>query len=169
MKDIPGLEGRYAITIDGRVWSYPKKVGHVMSTGMFLRGNVNNNGYRYVDIDKKKRFIHRLVALTYLDEVVGKNAVNHKDGNPLNNNVENLEWCTLSENQKHSYRMGRKPRTMYAKVRSWTWAKLTEDDVRTIRAEAGKGARNADLSRRYNVTCANIAMIIKGKTWRHIL
>ena len=50
--------------------------------------------------------IHRLVAIYYLDNSEDKPEVNHKDGNKLNNNSSNLEWCTVSENVKHAYKIG---------------------------------------------------------------
>lgn len=70
-----------------------------------------NSGYYSVNVcdDKKKQFsirIHRLVAKTFIKNPNGKNFVNHKDGNKLNNNVENLEWCSKKENSLHSYKMG---------------------------------------------------------------
>ena len=48
--------------------------------------------------------VHRLVAICFLEKKDDKNIVNHKDGNKKNNNLDNLEWCTSSENTIHFYK-----------------------------------------------------------------
>jgi len=57
---------------------------------------------------KKSMFIHRLVAEVFIINPDNKPQVNHKDGNKLNNNVENLEWVTQNENVQHMYDLGLK-------------------------------------------------------------
>ena len=52
---------------------------------------------------RKREYIHRLVALAFIPNPLGLPQVNHKDLNRVNNNVDNLEWCSVSENIKHSY------------------------------------------------------------------
>ena len=76
-----------------------------------LKLKINKYGYETVCLFKngfrKYPQVHRLVAIAYLKEKdISKNQVNHIDGNKLNNNLENLEWVTGSENQKHSYQNG---------------------------------------------------------------
>lgn len=70
----------------------------------------NGNGYLYVAkvIDKKAKhyYVHQLVAATFINNPDNLTEINHKDGNKANNSVENLEWCTRSENLCHAYRTG---------------------------------------------------------------
>ena len=98
MKDIPTWEGKYACTTDGRIWSY--------KSNKFLKPSVNKRGYAHVTlVADKKRYdyrVHRLVAMTYLDNPSNKEQVNHIDGDKLNNYLSNLEWVTAEENIEHA-------------------------------------------------------------------
>lgn len=94
----------YGISYSGRVYStFTKK---------YLKPRIGKEGYKYVNLyneEGKKTFkIHRLVAEYFLDKpnVDEKLCVNHKDGDKLNNHFSNLEWCTYSENSRHSWAMG---------------------------------------------------------------
>lgn len=98
MKDIPGWEGLYAITKDGRVWSYRRK--------LFMKPFDNGHGYYAIKLFRdgklKNALIHRLVAqawvLVPLDLQGQKLDVAHLDNNPKNNHYTNLEWQTRSQN-----------------------------------------------------------------------
>ena len=90
---------KYIITRDGKVYS--KSFKKYLS----IR---KNSGYEYVTIYKGKKnrrdvAVHILVAETYLENKLNLPYVNHKDRNRSNNNVENLEWCTPSENMFHAF------------------------------------------------------------------
>lgn len=74
------------------------------NTKQILKGSIGEHGYRYYRLskdNKKKLFYgHRLVAEAFLDNPNNLPVVNHKDGNKLNNNVDNLEWVSYSDNTK---------------------------------------------------------------------
>lgn len=74
------------------------------NTKQILKGSIGENGYRYYRLskdNKKKMFYgHRLVAEAFLDNPNNLPVVNHKDGNKLNNNIDNLEWVSYSDNIK---------------------------------------------------------------------
>lgn len=114
-KDIHGYEGLYQVSSDGRVKSLPflQRYTH-WRTGKelfrqtkerILSANIINSGYAVVQLwknDKAQPFlIHRLVAEYYL-QGSPKPTVNHKDGNKLNNKINNLEWASYSENLEHA-------------------------------------------------------------------
>ena len=66
----------------------------------------HHSGYIYVRVNIDKYAIHRLVALTFLENHDNKPFVNHIDGNKTNNSVNNLEWVTCAENNLHNYNIG---------------------------------------------------------------
>ena len=116
MKDIPGYENLYAITKYGRIWSYPKPCSSREGKWLKQQIMINNKGrstphrHYFIGLYKNKKCrnyqIHRLVALTYIPNPEDKLQINHKDGNSLNNHVNNLEWVTASENIRHGIRLG---------------------------------------------------------------
>lgn len=91
-------ETDYSIDKEGKVFSN--------KTNKFLLGSVYNTGYRMVRLtigkNKKSYAIHRLVAEAFLPNPNKLDIVNHKDGNKLNNRVENLEWVSQSQNRIHA-------------------------------------------------------------------
>jgi hypothetical protein len=77
------------------------------SSGTIMNNyKVNENGYIRVYIQNKTYALHRLVALTFIENPESKEQVNHIDGNKLNNAVSNLEWNTCSENNLHKFQIG---------------------------------------------------------------
>lgn len=109
-QDIPGYEGRYQASTDGRIrsMSYISYHGGVvpkrMHKGKILKPSIYNKHYLRVDIKKKHFPIHRLVAKTFIPNFHNYPFINHKDENPSNNRVENLEWCTPDYNNNYGTR-----------------------------------------------------------------
>lgn len=98
---IKGFDG-YFVTKSGVVFSEkrgqlkPRKPHMVRD---YVRVNIRADGVT------RLKLVHRIVAETFLPNPDNKPEVNHKDGDKLNNHVDNLEWCSRSENLKHSYKI----------------------------------------------------------------
>ena len=115
-KDINGYESLYQVSSYGKVKSLDRTIVDSWCTREF-KGQIltptKHNGkqpYLYVSLSRqgkvKKVFIHQLVAETFIPNPGNKPQVNHKDGNPQNNLVSNLEWVTNAENTQHAYDTG---------------------------------------------------------------
>lgn len=102
-KDIKEFEGHYQVSNLGNVKSLNYKK---MGISKNLVPKKNNKGYLWVELRSngkvKPMLIHRLVAMAFLPNPNNLEQVNHKDENPLNNCVENIEWCTREYNVRYS-------------------------------------------------------------------
>ena len=105
--EIAGYEGLYYIEPNGKIYSMDRTVEYKDGRVYFYEGQVlipstDTSGYYHVVLYKngipKTYRVHRLVALTYLDNPNNYPCVNHKDCNRQNNDLENLEWCTQEYN-----------------------------------------------------------------------
>lgn len=77
-----------------------------IKTGKFIKSHPNKGGYPTVILQGNGVMIHRAVALAFLPNSQNKRCVNHINGIKTDNRVENLEWATDSENQKHAFKNG---------------------------------------------------------------
>lgn len=112
-RDVIGFEDIYEVSNKGKVRSSKNKTTHSELHGVrkwkqrILRLKTDKNGYKRVCLYKNKKphdfLVHRLVAMAFIPAVEGKNYINHIDGNPSNNYVENLEWCNHRENLIHAF------------------------------------------------------------------
>ena len=114
LKDIKGYEGLYQIDKFGNVYSTIQTKSRRKG---ILKPYQNENGYMKVNLYDtngvcKKKYIHRLVAEAFIPNLENRPCINHLDCNVGNNNVNNLEWCTQSENILYCSKLGRHPKNI---------------------------------------------------------
>ena len=119
LKEVPGFIDVYA-SKDGRIFANGKE---------YLQKKWGDRYYVYLpernNPNKYYTPVHRLVALAFCKgKTKERRVVNHRDGNPLNNNAENLEWVTYSENNRHAVRMGLRKDNRPVKMRHWQSGKI---------------------------------------------
>ena len=153
-KEIKRYE-RYSVTDEGRVWSsFSKKFLKPQSNG-------KGKGYLQVSLYNGKRFpklfyVHRLVAKYFICNYDNLSEINHKDGNPSNNKVSNLEWVTKKQNIQHAVNNNLFPK------------KLSNQDVVNIRNSAKSGIKYIKIANLYKVNPATISKIINNKRRFHV-
>lgn len=137
-------------------------------TNHILAQNKTKNGYMLVtikDIQNKSKYkafyIHRLVAQAFIPNPNNLPQVNHKDGNKLNNCVDNLEWCTHSENMQHALRTGLASNKDRNIILSYEEAEWIREHYQPRHKIFGSRA----LGRRFNVSHQVILNIIHNKTY----
>ena len=98
--DVKHYDGLYKVSNYGRVWS--------CSNNKYLAIHTKSNGYQFVQLYKngkmRNEYLHRLVALAFIPNPNNLPIIKHKDENPSNNIVSNLEWCTVSYNNNYNKR-----------------------------------------------------------------
>jgi hypothetical protein len=119
-KKIPGFSNDYRISPDGTVISFKYNKVRI------LKPITKSNGYVSValmqDGKSKSMYVHRLVAITFLNNKKNKGSVNHKNGDKTDNCVNNLEWVTHIENLQHLKNV----RDMYNGMENIRYDKVTK-------------------------------------------
>ncbi|MDH1299714.1 NUMOD4 domain-containing protein [Achromobacter sp. GD03932] len=169
VRPVPGYEGLYSVSADGRVWSEPREMPHAYSRaiqvgGKWLAPGWNRTGYRTVQLFRSCRYetkvIHRLVALAWIPKQEGDgNWVNHKNGIKHDNHVDNLEWSTPSQNNAHAYRTG---------LRVAPKRRFTDEQARAIRERIANGEQQRAIAREFGVVDSAISQLRNRKTYTHV-
>lgn len=116
----------------------------------------------YINKKRKDIKVHRLVALSFLDNIENKPFVNHIDGNKLNNNVSNLEWCTHRENIDHAILNGLID--FYGEKNPSS--KLKKEDILKIRSMYFSGNfSHRSLARKFSISKTQVGRIIRLESW----
>lgn len=116
-------------------------------TGKYKIQHDNGKGYLYVSISvngkRKREYVHRLVAMTFIENPENKPTVNHKDEDRQNNHVDNLEWMTYQENNNYGSRNKRAAETRIKKGLNERQRKLWQSDENPAIKNPKYGALNA--------------------------
>lgn len=168
-RDVIGYEGFYQVSDDGRVRSLWRLLPHAVRAGVrkpkiILKYGSNNQGRLQVTLSRdnvQKRFqVHRLVLAAFTGPCPDGLEGLHKNGDHLDCKISNLKWGTHAENMQDTVRHGH-ARLGEASGKS----KLTEQDVRDIRASTDTGRI---LANRYGISQPAIVNIRSRKTWKHV-
>ena len=170
-KPIPGFPD-YEITDDGRVWSCTHwDRFRRLHAGRWLQlraadacGHLGvalfRNGHR------KECKVHRLVLETFVGPCPAGMECCHKDGNPMNNRLDNLRWDTRQGNRKDDMRCGK---AKGASGEHNPHARTTEREVREMRMLFAAGVTRRTLAERYGLAWPTVDHICKRRNWRHVV
>ncbi len=172
--DIAGYEGFYQISDLGNIKSLGRMSPHNLGGERFLperilKVNPDADGYvRSVLWHPKKKpkgfAVHRLVCQAFLPNPENKKHVNHKNMIRHDNSLDNLEWCTASENNIHAFKNGRKAISGEGRHTS----KLNNEDVFNILNLGKNGFPIRKLAKMFNVSTGPINAILHFKTWKSL-
>lgn len=150
----------YFATTDGKIFN---------SKGIEITPCVNNCGYLTVRLwknNKSKVFtVHRLIALTFIPNPLGKEMVNHINGMKKDNCVSNLEWVTRSENTLHSHKIGLQ---VSKKGSDHPNALFNDELIHQVCAMIELGQKAREISESLNVPVYLIKNIKYQGSWKHI-
>ncbi len=167
-KSIKDFEDLYEISTFGRVKALKKKVYYIDGRirnyeEKILKPRIDGRGYYFVTLHGKtieQLRVHRLVSEAFIDNSNNKPCVNHKDSNRLNNRVDNLEWCTYSENTVHGIRAGN--------INNPAKKISAETAIQIREYKKNNTITQASLGKLFGLGQSQIYRILSNKNWKEL-
>lgn len=173
-KPVDNYEGLLMVSSFGRIKSISRKVlnsgtynGFYIKKDIILKQRISKHGYCTISFRRKSFLVHRLVAKAFILNPENKPQVNHIDGDKLNNNLNNLEWCSRLENMRHAFNLGLiKPnkehqKNITEKARVVNLKPVSKYSKQGILLENYNSIREASIDN--NLPESNISMCCNGK------
>lgn len=174
--DVEEFDNYYQISNYGRLRSKKRKIksaiqscGYRFNTPRIMFPQNNGKGYLqyYVSFNNKRvmKYAHRLVAKYFLSNHLNHPEVNHIDGDKSNNNVKNLEWVTIQENQIHAVKNGLSPSGENSKL-----AKLSKMQIIALRRlfRMNPKFNKLQIAKKLGVRDTTIHKIINNQRWKYL-
>lgn len=162
----------YAVDKNGDVWTCKE---HNFKANLykdywrkFVLKN-NKHGYPYIIMTNEERRltmkVHKLMACAFIPNHENLPFINHKDAVKTNNCIENLEWCTPSQNTNHYMALGLRNTATGRRLPN---AKLSDNDIPEIFKLKKQGKLNKEIAALYNIEVSIISRILNRKRWSHV-
>lgn len=165
-KEIPGWEGLYIVSTDGKVASLQHRFGKRNSPRL-CRPVLSNNGYYRVRLSRNNKItflsIHRAVAMAFIGGIPHGMCVRHLDGNKKHNNLNNLAIGTALENSNDEVVAKRHPHGA-----THPRSKLSDKDVLRIRKYHSDGIPQIMIAKMFRIDQTHVSKIIRRELWKHI-
>ncbi len=162
----PILEGYYAVSSHGRIMRLIPCVNSDTHPGKILKATIVQ-GYPVYSLILKGVRIQKRVHLWVAEAFIGPKptglTVNHKDGNKMNNHVENLEYITREANVRHAVE-----NKLMARGEKQGSAKLKDSEAKEIFALLAQKVKGREIAKRYGVSEGIISRIKTGRNWQHM-
>lgn len=169
MEEYKDIDEFYSVSNKGKIKS--KRTGKILKT----HNDSKRKGYQYITLNhngvKKSVQVHRLVAEAFIPNPINYPCINHKDENPSNNDVSNLEWCTYSYNLKYAGKIKRELVTKKQKgCCNAPKAVIQKDKEGNLISEfcsAAEASRKLNIARTHIIDCCNkkVHRNSKGIQW----
>lgn len=167
---VPGYEDSYSVSNLGRVMR--TRAENNTHAGRILSLWTSQSGYQYAALSKngkmKHHRVHRLVLAAFVGECPADYVVNHKDGDKLNNCSDNLEYVTLSQNERHAYRVLHKSEKISRGEKHYRTSLTAEKVIEIKRYLINRSMTYRAIGRLTGVSEKIVGQISRGESWSHI-